>query len=115
MIYTHRESAKNYIFVIQVFSSDYRLVECPDHIQWIVQKNTGNRWRGVRFFKTKAALVKYLGGLGLCVDELADLPDNFRSQFGFGQVGNEELCGRLPCEVRQRDSDHADSGCTEGL
>lgn len=115
MIYTHRESAPDYIFVIKVFSSDYRLVECPDHIQWMVQRWTGNRWRSEKFFRSKAALVKYVGGLGLCVNELADLPDSFRSQFGFGQGGNEELPGGYPYETPERDSDHAHSGCTEGL
>lgn len=115
MIYTHREGSPDCIFVVQVFSKDCRLVECRDNLQWIVQRWTGNRWRGERFFRSKAALVKYVGGFELCADELADLPDNFRSQFGFGQGDNEELSGGCPREVPQRASDHGHSGCTEGL
>ena len=115
MIYTHREGAPDYIFVVQVFSSDYRLVECRDSIQWIVQRWTGNRWRGERFFRTKAALLKYVCSLGLSVDDLADLPDNFRSQFGFGQEGAKSLPGGYPCGASQSDPDHGYSGSTEGF
>lgn len=115
MIYTHREGAPDYIFVVQVFCNEYRLVECRDNIQWIVQRWTGNRWRGQRSFRTKAALVKYVCRLGLPVDELADLPDNFSSQFGFGQEGNHGLPGGCPSDVSQSDSDHGYIGATEGL
>lgn len=115
MICMHRESAPNYIFVVQVFSNDCRLVECRDHTQWIVQRWTGNRWRNERFFRTKAALAKYVCRLGLSVDELADLPDSFSSKFGFGQAGNHGLLGGCPRVVPQSGSDHGCIGSTEGL
>ena len=113
MIYTHREGALDYIFVVQVFCNEYRLVECRDNIQWIVQRWTGNRWRGERSFRTKAALVKYVSSLGLSVDDLADLPDNFRSQFGFGQSPEKVLPGGLAYDETQSDSDQGYIGSTE--
>lgn len=115
MIYTHREGVSDYIFVIKVFSNDCRVVECRDNMQWIVQRWTGNRWRGERFFRTKAALVKYVCSLGLSVDDLTDVSDNFTSQFGFGQEGAKSLPAGDHCVAAQSDSDHGHSDSTEGL
>lgn len=59
--------------------------------------------------------MKYVCRLGLSVDELADLPDDFRCQFGFGQMANKQLSGGCPYDVSQSDSDHGYIGSTEGL
>lgn len=113
MIQPRKESSTHYAFVIKVFSDSYRLIECRDNYQWIVQRLTGNRWRSEWFFKTKAALHKQLSKLGLKVDALSPLPDNFRSQFKLGQGVILPLSGRVPLGKKKADSDHALSASVE--
>lgn len=113
MSQTRKESSGNYAFVIKVFSDSYRLIECRDNHQWMVQRLIGNRWRSERYFRTKSALHKYLSKLELTVDALPPLPDNFRSQFKPGFDALDELVAVLPHREERQDSDHALSASTE--
>ena len=88
---SHRESADNYSNVIVIFNPRWRLSLCRDGIQWILQQKEishGMPWRGVKYFRSKEALLRVCGSLNLLSDAsirdvLAGLPETF-SQSGSG-------------------------------
>ena len=54
--------------VVVVLSSRWRVVECPDAIQWIAQKRAGyrhgrERWDNCRYFRTRKALLAFVRAL----------------------------------------------------
>lgn len=84
---SNREEADNYCRIIAVLSSDWRVIECRDGIQWILQRRSGKRhgqprWVSRKFNRNKMAL---LGNVHAFVGEtdpvaeasLAALPDWF--------------------------------------
>lgn len=82
--HSHRESDGNYSNVIVVFNPRWRLSLCRDGIQWILQQKEishGMPWRGVKYFRSKEALIRVCGSLNLLSDEynrhvIEVLPDN---------------------------------------
>ena len=82
--HSHRESDDNYSNVIVIFNSRWRLSLCRDGIQWILQQKEishGMPWRGVKYFRSKEALIGVCGSLNLLSDEynrhiIEALPDN---------------------------------------
>ena len=81
---SHRESADNYSNVIVIFNPRWRLSLCRDGIQWILQQKEishGMPWRGVKYFRSKGALLRVCGSLNLLSDKynrhiIEALPDN---------------------------------------
>ncbi len=81
--HSHRESDDNYSNVIVIFNSRWRLSLCRDDIQWILQQKEishGMPWRGVKYFRSKEALLRVCGSLNLLSDVsmkdvLAGLPE----------------------------------------
>jgi hypothetical protein len=69
---SHRERDSNYSNVIVIFNSRWRLSLCRDGIQWILQQKEishGMPWRGVKYFRSKEALLRVCGSLNLLSDE----------------------------------------------
>lgn len=57
----HREEAENYDRVLVDMGRDWRLIECRDNIQFILQRKSpgsvvGVRWRNVRYHRTRDTL-----------------------------------------------------------
>ena len=80
-----REESDDYQAVVAVLNSRWRVIECRDGIQWIVQRRRGHRdglpvWRGESFCRTKSALLQCIrekcGDVDLGV---VALPDHFRA------------------------------------
>ena len=80
-----KESAEDYPHVITT-SSDYRVIICKQDHQWIVQKaeksSHGRVWRGLRYFRTKKALMAFYGSLQTLsgASELDTLPEHFTAR-----------------------------------
>jgi hypothetical protein len=51
-----------------------RVIECRDHLQWIVQRREGKRWRNVSFHLDHDTLIARSGATGDALDILHTLP-----------------------------------------
>lgn len=59
------EEADDYPFVVAVLNAQWRLIECRDRIQWILQKRGGSnngkpRWRSRKWCRSKVGLMRSL-------------------------------------------------------
>jgi hypothetical protein len=80
-----RETADDYPGVVAVLNAGWRVIECRDGLQWILQRrgspetSRGDDWRGRSYCRTKEALIRcareYAGEIdpGAC-STLAALP-----------------------------------------
>jgi hypothetical protein len=68
------ESSDDYPAIVAILDSKTRVIECADHIQWIIQKRGGRRWYSRYFCRTKAGLLLYAEPI---TPELLALPDYF--------------------------------------
>ena len=77
---SNRETADDYRNVITQLDDNHRVIGCKDDIQWVVQKaeksSHERRWRALRYFRSKLALIAFCGGLQGRYDlsELDNLP-----------------------------------------
>ncbi len=53
----HRETADSYRGEIASRGS-WRVAECADGLQWLLQRNVGERWRSESFCRTRSALIR---------------------------------------------------------
>jgi hypothetical protein len=58
----NREEADDYRRVVVVLNSDWRLIECRDDMQWILQRRSGKRrgqprWVSRKYNRNKQALI----------------------------------------------------------
>ena len=81
-----KESSDSYSRVLLQVSDDWRIIECRNRIQWILQRSErrsrGVEWRGRGYFRTKKALIRVCGTSILGIDTgtwdfLERLPDRF--------------------------------------
>ncbi|WP_421952105.1 hypothetical protein [Pelagibacterium sp.] len=76
-----RESADDYHRVIIRLNVDWRVIECRDGIQWILQRRQSSEtiakpdWRGVSYCRTREALIRCLANKG-CGDITPDAHAN---------------------------------------
>ena len=85
-----REEADNYATVI-AHSSDLRVIVCRNDHQWILQMQTGGRWRAIGFFRSRDALVReWTRAGGPMLAEIMVLPAHFRAS-NRGQSGVKTL------------------------
>lgn len=59
----HHETADDYLRTVVRLNQTWRVIECKDGLQWILQRRDAvrsgqPRWTGRRYFQTKAALLK---------------------------------------------------------
>ena len=83
------ESADDYGRIVSS-NGKFRVIVCKGNLQWIVQRRdrsngglAGARWRSLRYFRTRAALITFWTGLNRSLEsdipvELDALPKNFR-------------------------------------
>ena len=78
-----KEQSQDYPFVITYLSNRYRLIECRDHIQWILQRRDKNvpRWRGIYYFLNTHSMSRILRQFGLDDGVVGKLPERFESRF----------------------------------
>ena len=65
---THCESREHYHSVLMQLDERWRLIVCGKNHQVILQRREGfhgGAWRGFKYFRTKNALLKVCGTLGL--------------------------------------------------
>jgi hypothetical protein len=82
---TNREEADDYRRVVVVLNSDWRIIECRDGIQWILQRRSGERrgqprWLSRKYNRNKEALKRNVHALAGEIDPAArevldSLPD----------------------------------------
>ena len=77
------EQQQDYPYVVVNIRTHFRLIECRDHIQWILQRRDKNvkRWRGISYFMFKKSMVRVFDEHGLDTDLLDTLPERFQSRF----------------------------------
>jgi hypothetical protein len=57
----HRESADDYRGEIVRLGS-WRVAECADGLQWLLQRQHGDRWRSESFCRSRSALIRLWQG-----------------------------------------------------
>jgi len=64
---SRKESSDDYSRVVVMLDPRWRVIECRDGIQWIIQRREKSRgeghWRGVRYCTTRKALKRDAGAL----------------------------------------------------
>ena len=81
---SHRERDDNCAYVVVQLTPRYRVILCPQGLQWIIQKKECSRsghWRAERYLTSRDSLIKACGKLGLLSDANAEavlhaLPDH---------------------------------------
>lgn len=87
---SNREAADDYDLVVAVLNENWRVIECRDRIQWILQrrgspeKSRRDDWRGRSYCRTSEALIRctreYAGAIDpTAAASLAALPARIES------------------------------------
>ena len=78
-----KEQSQDYPFVITYLSNRYRLIECRDHIQWILQRRDKNapHWRGMCYFLNTQSMHRIFSQFDLDDGVVDQLPERFESRF----------------------------------
>ena len=78
-----KEQSQDYPFVITYLSNRYRLIECRDHIQWILQRRDKNvpRWRGIYYFLNTHSMSRIFRQFDLEDGVVDQLPECLESRF----------------------------------
>jgi len=61
---SRRETDENYKGIISR-EGDLRIVNCPDDLQWIVQRFKGGQWRNSSCRRSRQSLIRRYGPLGM--------------------------------------------------
>ena len=77
------EQQQDYPYVVVNIRTHFRLIECRDHIQWILQRRDKNkeRWRDISYFMFKKSMTRVFHRHGQDTDLLDTLPERFESYF----------------------------------
>ncbi|MGN6310416.1 MAG: hypothetical protein ACTHNN_12770 [Xanthobacteraceae bacterium] len=72
----HRENADDYHRVVAVLNNRWRVIDCRDGIQWILQRRAGERhgrprWDSWRYHRSRDALIASTGSLCGDIDPTA--------------------------------------------
>lgn len=88
----HRETASDFRAVVAILNDRWRVIECSDRIQWILQRRDGRRgggarWAGNSYFRTRDALIRFCRTrAGHCATSamtiLAALPERYPAEAG---------------------------------
>ena len=70
-----REDADDYRHIIVQIDDRRRVIDCQDHIQWIVQLWNGGRWRGRSYCRTREALIRCSNAKGDSLAIIRALPE----------------------------------------
>ena len=81
---SHRERDTHYAYVVVQLAPRYRVILCPQHLQWIFQEQEASHeapWRAQEYHTSRESLLKACGKRGLLSDPnveavLHALPDH---------------------------------------
>ena len=81
---SHRERDDDYAFIVTNLAPRYRVILCPQSLQWIIQKKECSRaadWRAEQYLTSRDGLIEACGKRGLLSDPnveavLHALPDH---------------------------------------
>jgi len=81
---SHRERDNDYAYVVVKLAPRYRVILCPQGLQWIVQKKEcshSGHWRAKQYLTSRDSLIEACGKRDLLSDANAEavlhaLPDN---------------------------------------
>ena len=81
---SHRERDHDYAYVVVQLAPRYRVILCPQGLQWIIQEQEASHeapWRAQEYHATRESLLKACGKRGLLSDANAEavlyaLPDH---------------------------------------
>ena len=81
---SHRERDENYAYIVVQLTPRYRVILCPQGLQWIIQKKECSRsghWRAEQYLTSRYSLIGTCGKLGFLSDPnveavLYALPDH---------------------------------------
>ena len=81
---SHRERDNNYADIVVQLATRYRVILCPQGLQWIIQEQEASHeapWRAQEYHATRESLLKACGKRGLLSDANAEavlyaLPDH---------------------------------------
>ena len=83
---SHRERDDHYADVVAQLTPRYRVILCPQGLQWVIQKKECSRsghWRAEQYLTSRDSLIEACGKRGLLSDANAEavlhaLPDHVR-------------------------------------
>ena len=81
---SHRERDANYAFIVVKLAPRYRVILCPQSLQWIIQQQEASHeapWRAQEYHTSRESLLNACGKLGVLSDPnvealLHALPDH---------------------------------------
>jgi hypothetical protein len=81
---SHRERDDDYAYIVVQLTPRYRVILCPQGLQWIIQEKEASHegpWRAERYHTTRDSLLNACGKLGFLCDPnveavLHALPDH---------------------------------------
>ena len=81
---SHRERDNDYAYVVVQLAPRYRVILCPQGLQWIIQQREASHeapWRAQEYHTSRESLLKACGKIGLLSDANAEavlhaLPDH---------------------------------------
>ena len=81
---SHRERDDNYADIVVQLAPRYRVILCPQGLQWVIQKKECSRsghWRAEQYLTSRNSLIEACGKRGLLSDPNAEavlhaLPDH---------------------------------------
>jgi hypothetical protein len=90
---SHRERDEGYPVVAQL-TDTVRVIECKDGIQWILQRRSGDQWKGLAYCRTRAALIREASVLlGHVPEALLELSEHYDGIIE--AVPRCGVCGRI--------------------
>jgi hypothetical protein len=72
---SHRERDDDYTYVVVQLAPRYRVILCPQGLQWIIQKKEASHeapWRAEGYYTSRKSLLKACGKRGLLSDPNAE-------------------------------------------
>ena len=72
---SHRERDDNYAEIIARLAPGWRVINCRQKCQWILQRREGHHrgsWRGIKYFRSRRALIDVCGRLNLLSERSRD-------------------------------------------
>lgn len=58
-----REKDDDYCRVVAVLNDNWRVIECKDGIQWIIQKASPSEWRSKKYLRDRESLIQRVRSL----------------------------------------------------
>lgn len=90
-----KETDHYYSNIVQQLTSNLRVINCRNNLQWIVQLKDrhGSRWRNISYHRERSSLIRLVNSMGVNTATLDRLPEHYR---GYSKAGCASI---LPKDV----------------